>query len=466
MCYLVKAVVYTRVSEDRSGVGRSVTEQEAECRAECARRGWEVVEHFPDTDRSASRYARRAREGFQACCDYLATHPVDALVTWEASRSTRDLAVYVQLRDLCRRRGILWSYSGRLYDLNDAGDQFATGLDALLSEQESARTQKRVSRAMRANAAAGRPHGRHLFGYRRIYDPATGRLLSVELNESEAAVVRETARRVLEGESMASVLRDLNSRGVRSLTGGPINPDGMQHFLTNPAYAGKRVHQGNVVGEAIWPAIHDETTWWRLQALLADPRRRNNRTGHDVKHLLSGIAKCGICGSPMYVWLNRGRLTYECRAAMHLARKAAPVDQMVLDVLRDGLSQPGHRHVLVAGEPSTGADGPWAAAAATRARLETFYDSAAAGEITAAALARIEQKLLAEIASLEVAARRAAQPPELRALGETFDFDAEWDGLPILTKRAIVRHYLEVAILPVGKGKRVFDPAAVRITWR
>ena len=39
---VIRAVIYARVSSDRAK-GRSVAEQETECRAECDRRGWPVA---------------------------------------------------------------------------------------------------------------------------------------------------------------------------------------------------------------------------------------------------------------------------------------------------------------------------------------------------------------------------------------------------------------------------------------
>lgn len=55
----MRAVVYTRVSSDPKGAGRSVAEQEKECRAVASAAGWEVAEVFTDNDRSASRYATK-----------------------------------------------------------------------------------------------------------------------------------------------------------------------------------------------------------------------------------------------------------------------------------------------------------------------------------------------------------------------------------------------------------------------
>jgi len=150
-------VIYARVSQDDSGRARSVGEQLAECRAVCAREGWSVDAVFEDNDRSASRYATKARPAFAELEAAIGERRFDVLVTWEASRLQRDLAVYVRLRDACRRAGVSWCYSGQLIDLANPDDSFRATLDAALAERESDITRSRVLRALRANAVAGRP---------------------------------------------------------------------------------------------------------------------------------------------------------------------------------------------------------------------------------------------------------------------------------------------------------------------
>src|SRR5688572_24728809 len=107
----MNALIYTRVSKDRKQQGRSVAEQEAECRKVCEREGWHVVDVLSDNARSASRYATRGRPAWDEVKHRLANGDVDVLVTWEASRNARDLAAFVELRDLMRAQGTKLSYS-------------------------------------------------------------------------------------------------------------------------------------------------------------------------------------------------------------------------------------------------------------------------------------------------------------------------------------------------------------------
>src|SRR5574340_1062730 len=67
----VKAVIYARVSSDTSGRAKSVTEQEAECRAVCERNNWHVSEVLVDNDRGASRWSAKDRPEYRRLADVL-----------------------------------------------------------------------------------------------------------------------------------------------------------------------------------------------------------------------------------------------------------------------------------------------------------------------------------------------------------------------------------------------------------
>src|SRR5579859_1221758 len=111
----MRAAIYTRVSQDRRKDPRSVNEQYKECVDYCNAEGWTVAGEYRDDDRSASRYATKARPDFERLLSEIDRY--DVVVTWEASRATRDLAVYVQMLNECRKHHVKWAYSGSLYDL-------------------------------------------------------------------------------------------------------------------------------------------------------------------------------------------------------------------------------------------------------------------------------------------------------------------------------------------------------------
>jgi DNA invertase Pin-like site-specific DNA recombinase len=447
-----------------------VTEQEAECRNVADREGWQVVRVFVDNDRSASRYAKRERPEYRRLAEFVTSGGCDVLVTWEASRFQRDLEAYVKLRELCRAHNVLWSYSGRTYDLSRTDDRMTTGLDALLAERESDMTRDRILRSVRSNATKGRPHGKMLYGYSRTYDPTTGELLMQEIREDQAKVIREAARRFLAGETPYAIAQDFNRQEIptprppRSARPRGWDLTQIRRLLTNPAYIGKRTHRGEIVGDAIWPPILDEATFHRCAARFADPNRKTHRDS-SVRYLLSGLAVCGVCGGRIRVQKNRGFLAYLCIEGFHVSRKIGPVDYVVAAIIVNRLSRPDAIDLFTAPESDDEAREALQRIADIRARLETFYDAAAKGEITASALARIEAHNLAEIKVLESRARRADVPLVLTDLAGAPDVDKAWLSLSLPQQREVVATLAEVRILPTGRGRRTFDHASVVVDF-
>ncbi|MFQ6170407.1 recombinase family protein [Oryzobacter sp. R7] len=468
----MRAGVYARVSEDQRGEGRSVAEQVAECRAWADREGWTVVDVIEETG-SASRFARgaRARARWDDVVALVRSGSIDVLLTWEHSRATRQLSEYSDLAAVCSAAGVLWGYSGTVYDLTKREDRFRTGLDALLAEDESARTSERVSRAVRARAAQGAPHGKLPYGYRREYDPATGALVRQVPDEETAPVVREIVQRVADGETLMAVAADLTRRGVpipRPARGRDLDqawiPMTVRRIAASPTYAGRRIHRGVDVGPAAWDPIVDTALHERALAALDEiASRRRPNPDRKVKHLLSGIARCARCDTRMHAQKNRSSMAYTCETFC-TTRRMDRVDDVVVQRLLELLVAVRDGKVVVDVTPALAE--ARADVDALHARLASFIDQAADGDLTAASLARVEARLRPKIEEAERRARALAKEPVL-ARYDLSDPDALWSRLGILERRDLLARTVAITIHPVGKGNRVFDPRAIEVrpTW-
>jgi site-specific DNA recombinase len=462
-----RAIIYTRVSHDPSREARSVGEQEQECRAECARNGWDVGLVVTDNDRSASRFAKRDRPGFQRLWKVL--RPGDILVVWESSRAQRDLRDYIELRDLCAERGVLLSYSGRIYDLTEGDDRFTTGLDALIAERYSEEHRKRILRAQRTSLAAGKPHGRVPFGYKILRDEQ-GRALKRVPDPHTAPIVAELFTRVLAGDTLYSIAEDFNERSVPMHKGrtGAWSQTALRDMVTRPTYAGLRTHRGEVTGPGDWQPIITEEDWRAACKIVNSAHRRINLRGNKPKYLLSGIALCGVCGSP--VRRVKGRFegypdVYVCAARSRcVSRHREEVDAVVTGILLKMLADPRLRQALAsAGDEHD----PYGEIAALRERLAGFRMAAVEGKISPESFADIEAQLNEKIAAEREKAASAAMDPLLAALVGV-GAETVWEQFSLEQKRQVVRTALVVSIEPVGKiGRRKFDVAdTVKVAWR
>lgn len=461
----MRAAIYTRVSQDSRGDARSVGEQETACRAWVEREGWDLDRVYCDNDVSASKYTKKARPEWQALTERVAAGEVDVLVVWEPSRATRDRRVWAALAASCETRNVRFGVNGRLYDLDDPDDAFQLDLFFALATRESGTTRKRVQRAVAGNAAAGRPHGKLLYGYSRTYRQGRGgpELVAQVINDEQAVIVREVAARVMRGETLLSVAKDLNGRGLLAPRGGRWDATQVRRLCLNPGYVAKRVHRGEVVGDALWPPILDEVTHYSCVTRLGDPARRTT-VGRGVRHLLSGLARCGSCDQPMKLQKNRGHYAYTC-PIFEVSRNQEPVDDFVERLVIARLERADALPSMAPASQNDGAAAARGEAAEKRARLEGFYDAAAAGQVTPAALARIESQLLPEIAAADKRGRGSLASPLLGDVAGPAAAQA-WAGLTMPQRREVVMALCKVRIMAVGRGRRIFDPDSIRIEWR
>jgi site-specific DNA recombinase len=478
--FVRRAIIYTRVSSDPKGEGRSVESQEVECRAVCDRENWPVAKVLVDNDRGASRWSPKDRPEYRKLDKIL--KPGDVLVTWEASRAQRDLTAYVALRDLCAEREVFWSYSGRTYDLTNGDDRFGTALDALLAEREADQIRDRVLRGKRAAALAGRPGGRPTWGYRRQINPVTGATDAWVIDEEAEPLVREVFRRVLAGESVWAITRDFTSRGInppqlQRNARKDWKPQALRVTISSPTYAGWRTHQGNTLldhaGERVrgmWDPYITNAEHERLLAIFSDPARRTTtHRGREHRHLLTGIAKCGECGAVMRFSdppSHRARVgRYLCEKRSCVGRRWDGVDLLVVETILERMEQPEAVKLFAEASNHTVADA-LKEADTLRKRLAGFLDQAADGKVSPSSLATIEAKLQPQIDAAEAKARAAITSPLVAKLAGP-DARATWEMFTVTDRRSVVRSLLDIKILKVTVGStRRFDPLDIAIEWR
>jgi DNA invertase Pin-like site-specific DNA recombinase len=483
----VRALRYQRASQDKKEQGKSVHDQGVLNVKEINAHGWTDADSFTDNDRSASRHATKERENFPKLIEAIQAGKGDVLVIWEISRKERDLAVYVQIRDMCTEAGLyFWLVGGVLYDLRDKNDRMMLGFQAVQAEWLADSIRDNVLRGIVGAAEAGRPHGKVTYGYRRIYHQRTRALERQEsdtevhtatgadgtvVEYSRSGVVREIFDEVSAGTPLITIQRTLNARGVPSPDGAVWSRAMIRRIALNPAYIGKRVLRGEVVGDGIWPALVDEEVYWACVRLLEDPSRLTTRAGRAV-HLLSYIVHCGVCDGPVasgqvsrHGWTGR---VYSCLRRRCAAVKAEILDEYVQRVVVAWLSRPEVFEDLSARVGDAESAHARAEAQRLRTELEEWRKLGEAGEVTAISFARAEKGLLAQITEHETRAAEAGIPPVLRGrIGP--EAVAAWAALgdEVAVKREIIRTVAEIKLLRAGKGSRVpFGRHRLEWTWK
>jgi DNA invertase Pin-like site-specific DNA recombinase len=473
----LRAAIYDRVSKDKRRDARSVEEQKIANISRCGLHGWTVSEIFTDNDRSASRYARQGRPDWERLLEALADGSFDVLVMWEPSRGGRELQGWSEMLNLCQEQGVLVHITShdQTYDVRKPRDRRSLAEDGVDSEYESGKISERIRRGTRARAVEGRPHGPARYGYRRVYDSATGNLIGQVIEPEEAAVIRQMAAWAISGVTLEGIAHRLNARRVPAPRGEHWQAGPIKRRLIHPAYIGYRVHHEERIKSETWfPPILEEHVHYMLVAKLTNPARGGPRPSA-VKHLLTGIAVCGICGSKMKPAIRDGKPRYCCRAvneegriASHLVRAEARVDAYVESLAIAVLQQPDALAAMSGARESTRLGEVLLRLEKERAELDAFYTLAEAGALSAEGLARVERARLPRIREIEGEAQSIQFVPQVRHLvqdGPEY-VPARWAALELAQRRDIISAFFTVEILPVGARRLFTDEESVRVTPR
>ncbi|WP_434317504.1 recombinase family protein [Leifsonia sp. P73] len=485
---------YLRVSKDRSQTGKSPDQQHQENVSSVQRQGWQLHTDAPyrDTDRSASRYATKVREDFKRLIADLEadTFDADILAIWESSRGSRRVGEWVDLVDLCKERGVrIWvTTHSRLYDPANARDRRSLLEDAVDAEYESDKTSERIRRNVRAAAEKGKPHGKNVYGYLRVYDARTRELIRVEEHPEQGPIVKEAAARVLAGESFYGIAKDFNERGIPSRRPTRVEhrarygwtPPAVKQMLSMAAYAGKREYRGEIVGDAIWPALIPYESWQKLQSVMSPPERRRTNDW-PAKHLLAGIAVCGVCGGPMRVGKqNAGSRkldadgnplprqsysTYVCvgvpgrpgpdgKRGFHVAMREEHLDSVVTELLLKRVQRPDF--LATVGDRDDDRDAERRALLEEINGYQAYLDKVRADaaeklhfELLLDQEARIEPKI--RIAETKLEKLSAVDPLVLSILAGGA-VRQKWETLDLAARRRVVRGVMVPRVNRIGTG--------------
>lgn len=490
----MRAREYLRVSKDRNKQGKSPAQQHEENARAVAAHGWTLhPTPYQDVDKGASRHSRAVRDGYARLVEDIehGRFGADVLVIWESSRGSRRVSEWAALIDLCEDAGvkIYVTAHDQLYDPSRGRDRRHLHEDASDSEYETDKMSDRIRRSVSANAREGRPHGKNLYGYRRTYEqgPSGPQLAAVEPDPVTAPIVREVAARALRGETYYAIARDLNARGVptrraarlgynegRGWTGSML-----KQMLSRPAYAGLREHNGEIVGEAVWPALIPQEDWTRLQVkrAVAPPAR-------EAKRLLVGLAECSGCGGRLRGGRqssgggkdgeNRRYPTYACAGygapkagVKHVSIKEEHLDLLVSEAVIARLSQPDFLTTARSSDVEVDAERARLVQAIEedKAYLDGVRQKAAEAGMFDLVIDQ-ERRVRPRIEESERRLRAlSGHSEEVLALASADDVRAAWERMPLARQRDVIRALMVPVVKPAERGQKGLRPERVEVRW-
>jgi site-specific DNA recombinase len=370
-----RVALYARVSTTRQAeADLSIPDQIKQGEDYCAARGLELVATFVEPGASATD---DRRPEFQHMMDAATSsaHPFDLVLVHSISRFFRDQFLSGMYTRKLRKAGVALVSMTQDFQDDPTGNLIRQVLGSF-DEYQSRENGKHTLRAMQENARQGFWNGsRAPFGYEAVVRERRGHKLKkvLAIQEDEAAVVRRIFDLALGGTGVPlgikAIVNQLNGSTVR-YRGKPFHIAAVHRILTATTYMG--VHHFNRrdarsrqtkaaeqwVAVAVPPIVTpDEFDQVREILRSRSPKRAVPRVVGNAT-LLSGIAKCGTCGSGMTLRTGKsGRYRYyTCAGSAQkgktkcLGRSIAmeALDGMILEHLADKLFTPERLETILA----------------------------------------------------------------------------------------------------------------------
>lgn len=234
------------------------------------------------------------------------SHPFDTIFVWKFSRFARNQEESIVYKNLLKKHGVTVKsvsepsiddspFSGLIESVISWMDEFY--LINLASE---------VRRGMTEKAVRGEAMGTAPFGY-------TVKDKTFIPNDS-ADTVRWIFEQFASGKGARAIATELNSLGIKTRRGNPIDNRWVTYVLSNPAYIGKirwskdgraNYNRTNYNGENVLIAdgkhepIIPQDLWAAVQEKLSQRPTDRYKRKAAKEFMLKGLCRCSACGSTL-----------------------------------------------------------------------------------------------------------------------------------------------------------------------
>ena len=313
------AIIYARVSSKKQGERElSLEAQIKVCRRFAESQGYEVVKVFQEVE-SAYGSAEK-REVFQEAIEFARKSKIDAFIVYDTSRFARDRKDAIVYKHILRRSGVQVLYATQNIDTTDElTGMFIEGILELVDEYYSRILAKHTLKSMIENAKQGYwNNGTPPFGYRAkvVRTVANRRKVKLEVEPSEAVIVRRIFEEYISGVGAKEIAKRLNAEGKLN-RGKPWTNNAILRILKNEIYYGcyifnrRNSRTGKLKPREEWVVVENfcepivsKHLWNKANERLSSVDRPAR---HRSKLLLAGLLRCGHCGAPMVSDKGRGR---------------------------------------------------------------------------------------------------------------------------------------------------------------
>ena len=301
-----KVAIYVRVSTtSQAEEGYSIDEQIAKLKSYCDIKDWTLYKVYKDAGFSGSNIKR---PGLQSLIADAKNKHFDTVLVYKLdrlSRSQKDTLYLIE--EVFNKQDIAFFSLQENFDTSTAFGKAMIGLLAVFAQLEREQIKERMQLGKLGRAKAGKAMMWAKVAYGYNYNKETG---SLDINPAEAEIVKIVYAEYLAGQSITKLKDYLNENGLNTKA-RPWYYRAIRQILGNPVYAGYNQFSGQVFKGDHQPIVskedYDRTQEELKRRQLKAYELFNNPRPFRAKYMLSGLARCGYCGTPLKMSMTAKR---------------------------------------------------------------------------------------------------------------------------------------------------------------
>jgi len=298
---------YCRVSTDKEDQMNSLDVQKAFFSIYAEKNNYNLIKVYADEGISGTKIKNR-KQFLQLMKD--SNYGLyDMVVVKDISRFARNAVDFLQSMRELKAKGIPCKFITS--NLSTEDGELILGMLALVAQEESGNTSKRIKFSKRMNAEKGKVPNL-VYGYNKT----CGDYFNLEINAEEAETIKRIYQMYLHGYGQNKIAVILNDEGKRTKRNCRWSQNAIARILSNPLYTGKvingkqeikdyltgersNIDQENwLVTERTDLKIVGMETFEQVQKIV---RRRHNKFNlaterRSNKHIFSTLIRCKCCG--------------------------------------------------------------------------------------------------------------------------------------------------------------------------
>lgn len=340
----LRVCAYARVSSGKDAMLHSLSAQVSYYNSLIqTHAGWLYCGVFSD---EAITGTKSQRDGFQRMLASCRAGEIDLVITKSISRFARNTVTLLETVRELKRLGVdVFFEEQNIHTMSTDGELMLTILASYAQEESLSASENQKWRIRKAFENGELANLRFLFGYNIT---ANG----IQVNEKEAAIVREIFTRFNGGESLSAISRDLNDRGCERTFGGTWCADRIRNLLSNEKYTGnallQKQYRKNHIDKKLVPnrgelpmyyvagshePIIDQTAFDKAQVRLNELARQAEKREKPTRSTFSGLIRCGLCGSTYKRVTCRGKHFWNCTTFQTKGKAECPAKKIPAETL-------------------------------------------------------------------------------------------------------------------------------------